>query len=80
MTEEIIQRGVAEIMRDEMVMRDKIIAVLQDGPKTIVEIAESLGCPSHEVMYWVMAMWRYGRIEETAVKPDDDGYFKYRVK
>lgn len=74
------KRGIPEIMRDEMVMNDKIIAILRDEPKTIPEIAASLGYPSSEVMYWVMAMWRYGKIEETTTKPDTDGYFKYKVK
>ncbi|NQU06546.1 MAG: MarR family transcriptional regulator [Calditrichaeota bacterium] len=73
-------RGIAEIIRDEMIMQDKIMSILQDEPKTIPEIAEALGYPSHEVVYWVMAMWRYGKVEETTVKPDADGYFKYKVK
>ncbi|MDP8240205.1 MAG: hypothetical protein P9X24_14040 [Candidatus Hatepunaea meridiana] len=76
----VIVRGIAEIMRDEMIMQDKIISVLQDEPKTIPEIAETLGYPSHEVVYWIMAMWRYSKIEETTVKPDADGYFKYKLK
>ena len=77
---ETIERGIAEIMRDEMIMRDKIISILQDEPKTIPEIAEELDYPSYEVVYWVMAMWRYGKVEETTVKPNADGYFKYKVK
>ncbi len=80
MTEGIIRRGIAEITRDEMIMHDKIISILQDSPKTILEIAEVLDYPSYEVVYWVMAMWRYGKIDETTTKPAADGYFKYKVK
>ena len=36
-----IPRNPAEIMRDEMVMRPRIAAVLADGPKTIPAIAET---------------------------------------
>jgi hypothetical protein len=72
-------RPLIEVMRDEMVFRDKIIGMLQREPKTILEIAAGLGCPSHEVTYWVMAMWRYGIIVETG-KAGDDGYYKYQLK
>ncbi|MDP8206892.1 MAG: hypothetical protein P9L92_09535 [Candidatus Electryonea clarkiae] len=80
MTEGVIERGIAEIMRDEMIMQDKIISILQDGPRTIPEIARSLKSPSNEVVYWVMAMWRYNKIEETTAKPGKDGYFRYKIK
>ena len=69
-------RNMAEAMRDEMVMRDKIAAHLHDGPKTVPELAEALGFPTREVMLWVMAMRRYGRIEEIG-RPNEDGYFEY---
>lgn len=73
------QRDHAEILRDEMVMRDKIAALLTDGPKTIVEIAEALGSPAQETTIWVMAMWRYGYITASG-KPDDSGYFSYTLR
>ena len=72
-------RNFGEVLRDEMVMRDKIVALLQNGPKTIPEMAEALGFPAQEVMQWVMAMWRYGKLEETG-KANEDGYFQYRLK
>jgi len=73
-----IDRNLIEVMRDEMIMRDNIIHYLHEGPKTIPEIAEFLKCPDHEVTYWVMAMWRYGYLEEEG-KPNRDGYYKYRA-
>jgi hypothetical protein len=71
-------RDVNEIMRDEMVFKDKIIAVLRDGPKTIPEIADALDHPRHEVVYWVMAMWRYGVVAETG-RANDEGYYHYQL-
>jgi len=73
-----IDRNVAEIMRDEMGMRDRIISQLSEDPKTIPEIAKALDYSSYDIMLWVMAMWRYGSLEEVG-KPNDDGYFKYRM-
>ena len=72
-----IDRNTAEIMRDEMVMKDRILSILAKEPKTIPEIAAALKYSSNEVMYWVMAMWRYGSLEEVG-KPNDEGYYKYR--
>jgi hypothetical protein len=73
------ERGLAEIMRDEMVMRDRITACLRDEPKTIPEIAEALEFPRHEVLLWVMAMWRYGMVAEVE-KPRGEEYFRYSLK
>jgi hypothetical protein len=71
-------RDVAEIMRDEMVVRDRIASMLRDGPKTIPEIAEALGCPGQEVVFWVMAMCRYEMLVPTG-KAGADGYYRYRL-
>lgn len=70
-------RNFREVIRDEMIMRDKVLAVLQEGPRTVPEIAESMGSPAHEVMYWVMAARKYGLVAE--VKDPDDDYFQYEL-
>jgi len=68
----------SEVLRDEMVMRDRIAAVLRGGPRTIPDIAAVLEQPSPEVVCWVMAMRRYGMVEEKG-KADADGYFAYAL-
>ena len=68
-----------EMMRDEMIMRDRIVAILKEGSKTVPEVAEALGAPEYETVYWMMAMRRYGMVEEIG-RPDDDGYFKYEFR
>lgn len=71
-------RGLGEVMRDEMVMRPRIAAVLREGPKTIPEIADALGSPSPEVTFWIMALRRYGVLEEVP-KPRSEDYYRYRL-
>jgi hypothetical protein len=71
-----IRRDIAEIVHDEMIMKDRIAKLLQDGPQTIPELAKTMGCPSHEVTIWLFAMRRYGQVEVIG-KPDVDGYFRY---
>ena len=73
-----IPRGIDEIVHDEMIMKDRIANLLTDGPRTIPELAEAMGYPSHEVTIWLFAMRRYGQVEVIG-KPDVDGYFKYQL-
>jgi hypothetical protein len=71
-------RTPAEVMRDEMVVRDRIVAALRGGPRTIPEIAAAVACPLPEVTEWVMALRRYGTLEELP-KPKAEDYFRYQV-
>lgn len=66
-----------EVIREEPLMQRPILEALADGPLTIPEIAERLGHPTEEVVYWVMGMRRYGHLIELE-EPTDDGYFPYR--
>ena len=73
-----VVRDPREIIREEMLMRDRIMDVLKDGPQTVPEIAQVLGCPSHEVMFWVMGMRKYGYVSETG-EVTDEGYHRYKA-
>lgn len=71
-------RAMLDIAQDELVMRDKIAALLEQGPKTIPELAASLDYSTREVTVWLFGMRRYGLIEEIG-RPDVDGYFQYEL-
>lgn len=71
-----VNRDVREIVRDEHVMRRRILQALEDGPLTVPEIAEAVGRPTHEVVFWVMGMRKYGYVAETK-ETNDDGYYLY---
>ena len=73
------KRNLAEILRDEMYMRDRISIILRQSPKTVPEIAVELGCPSDEVILWLMGMRRYGLVEELPKSKSDD-YYKYKLR
>lgn len=73
-----LPRGLAEVLRDEWFMKDRIAAALADGPKTIPEIATLLSSPAREVTQWVMAMRRFGKLQELP-KPKADDYFQYKL-
>jgi predicted Rossmann fold nucleotide-binding protein DprA/Smf involved in DNA uptake len=71
-------RDPREIIREEMAMHRPILAALADGPLTVPEIADKLGRPRDEVVFWVMGMRRYGHVVEDG-DADDEGYFPYRI-
>ena len=77
--EKKVIRNLAEVLRDEMYMRDRITNLLREEPKTVLEIAVELGYPSHEVMMWVMGMRRYGIIAEMPKERAED-YYQYRLR
>jgi hypothetical protein len=67
-----------EIIRDEHLMRRAILATLESGPLTVPEIAEAIGRPTHEVVFWVMGMRKYGHIAEIK-EATDDGFYQYQA-
>lgn len=69
-------REVREIIREEPLMHRDILRALSDGPHTVPEIAEAIGKPSEETVFWVMGMRRYGKLVELA-EPTDEGFFQY---
>jgi predicted Rossmann fold nucleotide-binding protein DprA/Smf involved in DNA uptake len=78
MTAKPVLRDLEEVLRDEMVQRERIAEVLRKGPKTLPEIAEALGAPAPEVTKWVMAMRRYGRVRDLPKARADD-YYRYQL-
>jgi predicted Rossmann fold nucleotide-binding protein DprA/Smf involved in DNA uptake len=73
-----IHRDDREVIREEPVMRPRILAALAAGPLTVPQIAEALGAPAHEVVFWVMGMRRYGWLAEIKGS-EGDGYFRYEA-
>ena len=74
----VLNRDPREVIREEPVMRPRILAALADGPHTVPEIAEAIGAPTHEVVFWVMGMRRYGWLAEIKANATD-GYFQYEA-
>lgn len=69
-------RDPREIIREETMMHSPILWALRAGPLTVPEIAQHIGQPANEVLFWVMGMRRYGHIVEVE-DATDEGYFRY---
>lgn len=69
-------REVREVIREEAVWRPRILSTLAGGPLTVPQIAEAIGAPPNETLFWVMGMRRYGWLAEIKGS-EGDGYFRY---
>lgn len=71
-------REIREIVREEHIMRGRILKLLGEDGLTIPEIAEALGAPTSEVTFWVMGMRKYGYVKEEK-EVTDEGYYRYQA-
>jgi hypothetical protein len=71
-------RDPREVIREEPLMHQAVLKALASAPLTVPQIAEAIGKPSAEVVFWVMGMRRYRMLVELP-EADDEGYFQYRV-
>ena len=70
------QRDPREVMREEPIVRRRILDAVSAAPLTVPEIAAALGAPTREALTWVMGMRRYGYLREVKGSAGD-GYFRY---
>lgn len=59
-------------------IRKSIHKFLEEGPKTIPQIAEALKMPADKITYFLMTCRKYGQIEVTGVD-DMDEYYLYGI-
>ncbi|MGA9776377.1 MAG: MarR family transcriptional regulator [Candidatus Dormiibacterota bacterium] len=71
-------RDLREVIREEPLRRREILKALEGGARTVPEIAAAISAPTHEAMYWVMGMRKYGWVAEVN-EPTDDGLYPYRA-
>jgi hypothetical protein len=75
----LADRDLREIIREEPLRRRQILELLAAGPLTVPELAVALGRPSHEAMYWLMGLRRYGWVRE-GKEVSAEGYFHYGLR
>ena len=63
--------------REQHKIQKSITDALKDGPKTVPEISQIAGMPSDQVLWYVMALKRYGRLVEAG---QAGNYFRYGMR
>lgn len=64
-----------EVIREEPLMRHRLLAALAAGPLSVPELAAACSLPEDEVMVWVMGMRKYGYVVEREL--GGDGYHRF---
>jgi predicted transcriptional regulator len=58
------------LFREQRTMQQSICQFIRDTPKTVPEIAAEIGKPSHEVLWFVAALKKYGIVVEAGMCGD----------
>lgn len=70
--------GVSETKREQhkklLTARKSIRQQLESAPATVPELARATGLPSHETLWHVTGMRKYGQVREDG---EADGYVRY---
>ena len=64
-----VERTLA-IFREQKQMQQAICQFIRENPKTVPEIAAEIGKPSHEVLWFVAALRKYGVVVENGMCGD----------
>lgn len=59
-------------------IKKKILEALKEEDLTVKQLTEKLEMPSHEVMYYLMSLVKYGFVK-TGEIDDMDEYFTYKL-
>ncbi len=71
-----VPRELIERNRQQAAIRRKLAEVLQSASKTVPELAQETGLPTHEVFWHLMGMKKYGKVAEGKER---EGYFEYEL-
>lgn len=65
-----------ERVKQHGAIKKAIAKALEQGPKTVPELAEITGFPTHEVFWHLTSMRKYGQVTEGE---QDGSYFRYML-
>jgi hypothetical protein len=65
-----------ERMREHNAIRKKIRGILEEGPKTVPEVATATGLPAHQILWHITAMRKYDLLEEGEMSGE---YYLYQL-
>jgi hypothetical protein len=74
-----VNENVRERSKHYKEIHKRILATLEDGPKTIPQIAEILEMPASDVTYFLMTCRKFGNIKVSGLD-DMDEYFLYELE
>ena len=76
---ETVERTQA-LLKEQKRIQKEICQVMRDTPKTVPEVAEAVGMPAHEVLWYMASFKKYGLIVEKGMCGDYPLYQKAEEK
>ena len=77
------KREVPQEVKDQLKefnrIKKEILAALKESDSTIEQLSQKLNMPKHDVVYYLMSLIKYGKVE-TGEVDDMDEYFTYKLK
>jgi predicted transcriptional regulator len=68
------------LYKEQRRIQQEICKIIRDNPKTVPEVAAATGLPSHEVLWHLTAMKKYGIVAETGMCGDYPLYQRVEEK
>ena len=68
------------LLKEQKRIQQEICKVIRENPKTVPEIAEATGMPSHEVLWYLASFKKYGIVVEDGMCGDYPLYRNAEVK
>jgi predicted transcriptional regulator len=65
-----------QLLKEQQAFRKRLRAVLAQGEQTIPQIAAAAALPADQVLWYVMAMKKYGLVREAG---KDGAYYRYEL-
>lgn len=74
--------GIPEHAKDNLkefnAIKKKMLDALAEEELTVIQMSEKIGMPTHEVVYYLMSLVKYGLVK-TGEIDDMDEYFSYKL-
>jgi len=74
-----VPESVKENLKKFTRTKKSILEALKEGEMTVGQLSQKLGLPSHELLFYLMTLVKYGSVQ-TGTIDDMDEYFTYKIK
>jgi len=68
------------LYKEQRRIQQEICKIIRDTPKTVPDVAAAIGLPTHEVLWHLTAMKKYGIVAESGMCGDYPLYRKVEEK
>jgi predicted transcriptional regulator len=62
------------LLKEQQAIRKLLKSVLQTGPCSVLQLSQATGIQTHEVLWHLTAMHKYGMVEEVGMDEDQEYY------